>query len=280
MENKYNGAFLLKNKVSRVTQPQKQENSVVSISVSKIVANSAQPRTDFDIDSIVSLADSIRRYGILQPITVRKISKKPADYELIAGERRLRAAKMLGLKHVPCIVMEVEDSVSAELALVENLLRQNLGIFEQANAFLGLMEKYSLTQEEIASRFSMSQPAVANKLRLLKLSKTEQEMISKAQLTERHARALLKIQDEETRISVIDRIIYEKMNVNDTEEYIDSLISAKEKVAPRKPRPAQTYGELCTSFGKYLKKLSSDERVSVIESEDDNCTKITVLISK
>ena len=152
--------------------------SIVQIPADSIRPNRAQPRANFDNNSMIRLADSIRRYGILQPLSVRKTDDDDTyDYELVAGERRLRAAKMLGLFAVPCVVLTVDEKTSAELAIIENLLREDLDMFEQALGFRRLIDDYGMTQEELARRMSMSQSAVANKLRLLRLTYGEQQKI-------------------------------------------------------------------------------------------------------
>ena len=187
--------------------------------------NRAQPRADFDNNAIIRLADSIRRYGILQPLTVRRSEDDDLyDYELIAGERRLRAAKMLGYFTVPCIILQVDEKLSAEMAIIENLLREDLNMFEQAYGFRKLIENHSMTQEEVARRMSMSQSGVANKLRLLKLSYEEQKLVLETGLSERHARAALRILDEETRIGLLRRAATERWNVQQTEERVESML--------------------------------------------------------
>ena len=201
---------------------------VVQIKTDDIRPNRAQPRADFEQNAIIRLADSIRRYGILQPLSVRP--SDPEDiyrYELIAGERRLRAAKMLGYLTVPCIVMDVTEQTSAELAIIENLLREDLNMFEQAYGFKKLIENHHLTQEEVARRMSMSQSAVANKLRLLRLSYEEQRLVLETGLTERHARATLRIDNPKKRLETIRTISDRKMNVQDAEEYIESILDGK-----------------------------------------------------
>ncbi len=204
------------------------ETQVVQIKTDDIRPNRAQPRADFEQNAIIRLADSIRRYGILQPLSVRY--SDPDDvygYELIAGERRLRAAKMLGYLTVPCIIMDVTEQTSAELAIIENLLREDLNMFEQAYGFKKLIENHHLTQEEVARRMSLSQSAVANKLRLLRLSYEEQRLILETSLTERHARATLRLDNAKRRLDAIRRISEEKMNVQDAEKYIESLLDGK-----------------------------------------------------
>ena len=202
---------------------------IIQIPADSIRPNRSQPRACFENNSMIRLADSIRRYGILQPLSVRRSDDGDSyEYELIAGERRLRAAKMLGLFTVPCIILETDERTSAELAIIENLLREDLNIFEQATSFRRLIEDYGMTQEELARKMSMSQSTVANKLRLLKLTYQEQKLILDLSLSERHARALLKLDDEKDRISVITSASEDHLTVQDTEELIDKIIVAKE----------------------------------------------------
>lgn len=213
----------------KVKNEDELSGQVLQIKTDDIRPNRAQPRAEFEQNSIIRLADSIRRYGILQPLTVR--ISDPDDiygYELIAGERRLRAAKLLGYLTVPCIVMEVEEQISAELAMIENLLREDLNMFEQAYGFRKLIENHHLTQEEVARRMSMSQSAVANKLRLLKLSYEEQRLVLETGLTERHARASLRIGNEKVRMQTLRLIAERKMTVQQSEEYIDGIVKAEE----------------------------------------------------
>ena len=202
---------------------------VLQIKVDDIRPNRSQPRADFDNNSIIRLADSIRRYGIIQPLTVRRSDIDDIyAYELVAGERRLRAARILGYFTVPCIIIEVDERMSAEMAIIENLLRKDLNMFEQAYGFKKLIENYGLTQDEVARRMSLSQSAVANKIRLLKLTDLEQEMILENELSERHARSLLKIDSIETRIEVIRYISSMSMNVINSEKYIETVLKRAE----------------------------------------------------
>ncbi len=212
----------------RKTIEEELGKKVLQIKTDDIRPNRAQPRAEFDQNSIIRLADSIRRYGILQPLTVRLTD--PDDiygYELIAGERRLRAAKMLGYLTVPCVLMEVDEQISAELAIIENLLREDLNMFEQAYGFRKLIETYRLTQEEVARRMSLSQSAVANKLRLLRLPYEDQQYILEKGLTERHARASLRIDHPQKRSAAIHYIAENKLNVQATEQYIEDLLTER-----------------------------------------------------
>ncbi len=230
----------------RQKQEQSEEMSarVVQIKTDDIRPNRAQPRAEFDQNAIIRLADSIRRYGILQPLTVRRTEDEDDtyEYELIAGERRLRASKLLGHLTVPCIVMETSEQVSAELAIIENLLREDLNMFEQAYGFKKLIEYHQLTQDEVARRMSMSQSAVANKLRLLKLSYEEQRMILELGLSERHARAMLRLTRQAERKEAILHVAEQKMNVQDTERYIEELLNANEEQERKDSEPLRMCG--------------------------------------
>ena len=191
------------------------------VKTSLIARNPNQPRKYFDPEAINQLAESIRQYGVLNPLTVRRTGE---GYELIAGERRLRAAKQAGLLEVPCIVMAASEQDSSALALVENLQRRDLDFFEEAWGFKKLIDTFGLTQEEAARKVGKTQSAVANKLRLLKLSQENIRMIRDGGLTERHARALLRITEEKARLQATAYIIEHQFNVSRTEQYIDKLL--------------------------------------------------------
>ena len=377
---------------------------VYSLEIDRIRANTAQPRRDFDVESIIKLADSIRRYGILQPLSVRRVDanessepthheshkrinlvadllsaslgaspgsesstqigsftepimegpstpkgiwfsrEKQADgalqlripddtpsihvhyggekqqeeenlslrfpelplleltpsgtatdrsrsiylpndtcqYELVAGERRLRAAKMLGMRYVPCIIIDVNDAISAELALVENMLRENLNMFEQAAAFSHLADKYSFTQEEIAAKMSLSQSAVANKIRLLKLSESERQLIMEAGLTERHARAFLRVSDPNLREGCIQYVIDQKLNVSDTDKYISALLTQSNRPTPKKSVELPSPEKLCNNIYKFINRMqsASGNYLIVNRRSDDKNVVITLTVRK
>lgn len=209
-----------------VTHPVMTADSgkIFKIATDRIIPNPSQPRKLFDEDAIIRLADSIRRYGLLQPISVRRLSLGGAEggkYEIVAGERRYRAAKLLGMDHIPCMIISADSRTAAELALIENVQREGLTMFEQAGAIAALIDIYRLTQEQIAVHLSSSQSYVANKLRLLKLTQRERELITEGHLTERHARAFLRMPDSDERIAAIEHVIAKGMNVSAAEEYID-----------------------------------------------------------
>jgi len=204
---------------------------IVEIPVDEIMPNKNQPRKHFEDAAIERLAESIRRCGLIQPITVRRAVYRYTNeneckigYELISGERRLRATIKTGNTTIPCIITNTDEETSAELALVENLLREDLNCFEEAEAIQKLIENFHLTQIEAAIRLSMSQSAIANKLRLLSIPEEERKYVVENGLTERHARALLRIQNSETRKAVMNTIICGKLNVSETEKMIERVL--------------------------------------------------------
>jgi ParB family chromosome partitioning protein len=194
---------------------------VKRIPIGRILPNPAQPRRHFEREALLSLAESIRAHGILQPPVVRKLEGE--HYELIAGERRLRAASLAGMEEIPCLVRESEEGESAALALLENLQREDLDMFEEAGAIQVLGERYGLTQAEIGARLSVSQSYVANKLRLLRLSEAAREILREGNLTERHARAVLRL-PEEGRIAALTHMAKNALNVAAAEAYVERLL--------------------------------------------------------
>ncbi len=198
------------------------KSEIMQVSVSKIIPNPNQPRKFFAEDGILRLADSIKQHGIIQPLVVRQCGEY---YELIAGERRLRAAKELGLDTVPCVISDINEEKSAEVSIIENIIREDLSIFEQASAIEALIDTYNLTQEQVAEKLSVSQSFVANKLRLLRYNNEEREIILQNNLSERHARAILRIFDHEMRVNVLKQVVNKGLNVTKTEELVSSLIN-------------------------------------------------------
>lgn len=207
-----------------ISEKPRTAGQVLLIPNEKIYPNPNQPRQVFDQEELVNLAISIRMNGILQPITVRKTDK---GYELVSGERRLRASKLAGLVSIPCIVVDVNNMKSAVFALIENLQRQNLNYFEEALAIERLMREYGLSQEDAARRLGKAPSTVSNKLRLLSLPEEARNRLMEKGLTERHARALLKLNKEEI-MPVLDKIIDKKLNVTQTEELIEEMLCKKE----------------------------------------------------
>ena len=197
---------------------------VAQLPVNSIRPNPSQPRKIFDPAGLQELAASIVLYGVLQPLTVRR---RDGGYILVAGERRLRAAKLAGLTEVPCIVMALDEELSGMLALVENLQRRDLDYIEEAEGLARLMRVYGLSQEQAAMRVGKSQSAVANKLRLLRHSEQVLSLLREHHLSERHARALLRLPTDEARLAALKTVAARGLNVAKTEQYIDSLLAEK-----------------------------------------------------
>lgn len=200
---------------------------VIFLPIGSIRPNPAQPRQVFDESGLQELAASILQHGILQPLSVRRVG---TAYELIAGERRLRGAKIAGLSEVPCILMAMDEAMSGMAALVENLQRRDLDYIEEAQGLARLMQLYGLSQEQAAMRVGKSQSAVANKLRLLRHSAAVIESLRSNNLSERHARALLKLREDKQKLAVIDEIVARGLNVAKTEALVEQL--AGEAVLP------------------------------------------------
>ena len=209
----------------------KRQRRILELQVDEIRPNPMQPRQVFSEEPLRELAASIAAHGILQPLTVRRVG---GAWELVAGERRLRAAKLAGLKTVPCLETTVDDRKSAELALVENLQRENLGYFEEAEAIAAYLRRTACTQEEAAGVLGRSPSAVANKLRLLRLSPVCREQLSQAELSERHARALLRLENENERLSALKHIVDSRLNVAQTEQYIQRRLDTLQSTPPQK----------------------------------------------
>lgn len=197
----------------------KAEQEVKKIPINLIRPNTYQPRRIFSHDGIIELSQSIKEYGVLQPISVRK--NGTSNFELIAGERRLRASQLAGLTEIPAIIIDITDTESAVMALIENLQREDLNFIEEAEGYNNLIKDHNFTQEELALRIGKKQSTIANKLRILKLTDDVKERIIKEGLTERHARAMLKLPSEELQNKVIDQILKSGLNVKKTEELID-----------------------------------------------------------
>ncbi|MBQ7960308.1 MAG: ParB/RepB/Spo0J family partition protein [Clostridia bacterium] len=197
-------------------------SGAIYLPIENIRFNPYQPRTELDIESIEELCASIKQYGLMQPIVVRQINDR--DFELIAGERRLRACRMAGMERIAAIVVRAGGTDSAVMALVENIQREDLGYFEEAQAFCSLIAEHGITQEELARRLGKSQSSVANKIRLLKLSPETRSLLLEYGLGERQARALLRIPDEKSRKRALEIIICRGLNSAKTDELVDGIL--------------------------------------------------------
>lgn len=205
------------------------KSKLVYISPEKIIPNKYQPRKIFSEEKLYELAQSIKVHGILQPLTVRRCKDEKEMYELVAGERRLRAAKLVGLDTVPVIIRSYSDEQSMVFAIIENIQRHDLTYFEEAESYRKLIEECHLTQEELAKRLGKTQSTVANKLRLLKLSDSIRNSLNENNLTERHARCLLKLPEDDMREEAIKEIISKNLNVSQTEVLIMTMIGELKK---------------------------------------------------
>lgn len=261
------------------------DNKVLMVPTIQIRPNRTQPRRNFDEEELKSLSRSIAENGILQPLVVRRINS--TEFELIAGERRLRAAIMAGLNKVPCVVHKCTDKESALLALIENLQRADLSMFEEARGIARLIRKYGLTQEQAAVKLGKKQSTIANKLRLLRLTFEEQEWILTANLSERHARALLRINNSNLRRDVLSRVITENMNVIETEAFITDVLmqkSSPQQEEEKKPRKKAAVKDV-RIFVNTINKAVDTMRLSGINaisrrSETDDYIEYTVKIPK
>ena len=219
------------------TRPALRRGGIVYLNTEDIVPNPVQPRKLFDDEGLEELSQSIKDYGILNPLSVRL---RGSRYELVAGERRLRAARLAGLKEVPCILLDVNMEDASLIALVENLQRRDLDFIEEANGINQLIRMFGMSQEEAARRIGKSQSAVANKLRLLRLPQDVLEGLRQNGLTERHGRALLRLPDRESQRAALLYIIDNGLTVAATDAYIDALLQAPE--APEEPEVPKAEG--------------------------------------
>ena len=246
---------------------------VVFLPAKSIRPNPAQPRKIFQEEALDELADSIRQHGILQPLSVRR---QGIGYELISGERRLRAAQLAGVTDVPCIIMNMDARESGFAALVENLQRQDLDFIEEALGIRQLLQEHAMSQEQTARLLGKSQSSVANKLRLLRHSDAVLSALRETGLTERHARALLKLRSEEETLAAIARIVKEGMSVARTEKYIDSLLAEKEE-----KKPKANVGAFLNSLTQSLQKIQLSGIAAVSERrETESQIVLTITIPK
>ena len=244
---------------------------VVFLPPRAIRPNPAQPRRHFDENALAELTASISRHGLLQPLSVRRVG---AGYELIAGERRLRAAQAAGLSEIPCIVMTMDDAESGLAALIENLQRQDLDFIEEAMGISRLLQTQNLSQEQAARLLGKSQSAIANKLRLLRHSPQVLAAIRRFRLSERHARALLRLSTEQQKMTAIDTISALGMSVSRTEQYIDNLLSDQGK----KPPARVNLGGFLNNLTQSLARIQS-AGISAVSERRETETEIVLTIT-
>lgn len=257
-------------------------DEVIQLPVSKIGPNQFQPRSIFNEDKIKELAQTINTHGMIQPIVVRK--QDDDHYEIIAGERRWRAVKLLEWEHVSAILRDMTDAETASVALIENLQREELTVIEEAAAYAQLLELHSLTQEALAQRLGKSQSTIANKLRLLKLPEEVQQAVLNKMITERHARALIKLKEPEKQIKLLQAILDHDLNVKQTEERIAMMENPKENQKKKRPKLKGFNKDIRIAMNTIRQSLTmvSDTGVEVEsdEKEHDDYYQITIKIPK
>ena len=248
----------------------KKEQRITYVEVSKIRPNPHQPRHIFTESDLKELSESIQEHGVIQPLTVREVDD---GYELIVGERRLRASKKAGLKQIPVIIKEFDEEESAAIALVENLQRKDLDFIEEAMGYASLINKFDMTQKELAQKVGKGQSTIANKLRLLNLSDDIQKALIQYGLSERHGRALLKLDKPEDRKLVLEHVVEKELNVRDTEDFIKKLQEKKKEVEKEKSvirvfKDLRLYTNTLWATVKELKQGGLDVKVEETENDD------------
>ena len=257
-------------------------NSTVTLKISEIEPNKNQPRKDFEPESLSELSESISQHGILQPLVVRPIFG--GGYEIVAGERRFRAARMAGLTEIPVVIRELTDAQTMELALIENLQREDLSDLELARGYESLIKEYDMTQEQVAKTVNKSRSSVANTLRLMKLPESVKTMLTNSDITSGHARALLSLEDDELIEQAAQQIADNNLSVRDTEKLVSQMVKSKDEsteivIKEKKDRRPQFYREVELSLNESLgRKVTVNQKnknngTVVLEfyGEDDNC---------
>lgn len=260
---------------------------IETIAVELVKPNPYQPRKVFSDDALHELANSILEHGLMQPITVREIG---GFYELIAGERRLKASKLAGLETIPAVIVEVTTKDSAVLALIENLQRENLNFLEESQAYYTIMQDYGYTQQELANTLGKNQSTIANKLRILKLSPKIQKIIVENNLTERHARALLKLPSEEHQVTILEKVIKQELNVKRTEQLIEQMlvdITKEEIIKHKSNQKVKTYirdmrlvTNTITEAVNLIQKAGIDAKYTMKEQADSYEIRIKIPINQ
>ena len=221
---------------------EEKNSKAVFLPIECVRPNPYQPRREMSEEALADLCASIRQYGLMQPVVVRQINEN--DFELIAGERRLRACKMIGMAQISAIVVRAGGTDSAVMALIENIQRENLGYMEEAEAFCTLLSEHGITQEELAEKLGKNQSTIANKIRILKLSPQIRAQLAEHNLSERHARALLRLNDEKSRLKALNIIVNRGLNVSKSEEVVESMLASQKQDASDKTKSIRIFKDI------------------------------------
>lgn len=252
----------------------------IELSIDLICTNPEQPRKFFSENELNDLKESILEYGVLQPIIVKK--DKSGSFFLIAGERRLRAAKLAGLTKIPALIKDFDERDAAVIAVVENVQREDLSYIEEAHAYKKLIEEYGMTQGELAAKIGKRQSTISNKLRILTLPEDIQEKLIDARLTERHARALLKIEDASARGKILDRVIQHHLNVKQTEKLVEDYLS-KENAEKKKKNKINyiSYKIYMNTIKKAFSQIHEMEQgAEIYEDDKGEYVEVKIVIPK
>ena len=250
------------------------------IPIDMIKANDQQPRENFGEEQLMELRDSIKEFGILQPLIIKK--QDDGRYMLIEGERRLRAASMAGLNKVPAIIKDATEEEAGMIALVENIQRENLGYIEEAKAYRTLMEKYGISQMELSEKLGKNQSTISNKIRLLSLPEDIQEILVDNKLTERHARALLKVEDDNSRMGILEKVLKHGLNVKQTEKLLDDYFKQRElKERERNKIRHISYKLYINTLKRAFNDMELEKKGATFSQEDlGNDLRVTIVIPK
>jgi len=269
--------------IEEILNMEEEKGNIINVDIDHIKANEDQARKEFDETSLNELSESIKNYGVIQPIIVRKVKN---EYEIIAGERRWRASKEAGLKEIPCIVKDVEELEATKLSLIENLQREDLNPIEEAIAYKGLMEKYNFTQENISKVVGKSRPYVANSIRLLNLDEAIIKQIAEGKISSGHGRALLSIDDKKTQLKVVDDVVNKNLNVRETEEVVKNIKEKKKKSRNKKeikdPFVIEVEENLMRLLGTKVQILPKKDKgkIEIEYYSDEDLERLVEIISK
>lgn len=281
MLHSFNRFFSGGSKANDVVDEAFEEDEIIQLKIEEIVPNQYQPRTVFDEEKIHELAQTLRTHGMIQPVVVRKLEN--SQYELIAGERRLRAAETLNWESIPAIIRSLNDTETASIALIENIQREQLSVIEEAHAYKKLIQLHELTQEALAQRLGKSQSTIANRLRLLNLPEAVQDALLNKMILERHARALIKLKEEDVQLHFLKQIIEKDLNVRETDELIKEYLEKGDTKQTKQQRKWVSKDiRIATNTIKRSLQMISEAGIDVetVEEDLDDFYQMTIRIKK